>query len=139
MLWPPPDLRPLRYYYCDVSGSNWLNLSQSSWPELVCSTCTEHKGLELFSSSESRRTGPYPILEPSAELYPARISLCFEEEKKISLPAANSLSSELSERVDPPIPFVLATYPDGLLAKSSPATTEEATRLLWRGGFFLSQ
>ncbi|KAH0634568.1 hypothetical protein KY290_035004 [Solanum tuberosum] len=74
MLWPPPDLRPLRYYYCDVSG-------------------------------------PYPILEPSAELYPARISLCFEEEKKISLPAANSLSSELSERVDPPIPFVLATYP----------------------------
>lgn len=57
------------------------------------------------------RTRPYPILEPSAELYPARISLCFEEEKKISLPAANSLSSELSERVDPPIPFVLATYP----------------------------
>ncbi|KAF3655688.1 hypothetical protein FXO38_14567 [Capsicum annuum] len=55
-------------------------------------------------------TGPYPILEPSAELYPARISLCFEEEKKISLPAANSLSSELSEWVDPPIPFVLGDF-----------------------------
>jgi hypothetical protein len=41
MLWPPPDLRPLRYYYCDVSGSNWFDLSQLSWPELVRSTCTE--------------------------------------------------------------------------------------------------
>lgn len=40
MLWPPPDLRPLRYYYCDVSGSNWFDLSQLSWPELVRSTCT---------------------------------------------------------------------------------------------------
>ena len=68
-----------------------------------------HKGTRPFSYLNLK--GPYPILEPSAELYPARISLCFEEEKKISLPAANSLSSELSERVDPPIPFVLATYP----------------------------
>lgn len=41
MLWLPPDLRPLRYYYCDVSGSNWFDLSQFSWPELVRSTYTE--------------------------------------------------------------------------------------------------
>lgn len=42
MFWPPPDLRPLRYYYyCDVSGSNWFDLSQLSWPELVRSTYTE--------------------------------------------------------------------------------------------------
>jgi len=26
----PPDLRPLRYYYCDVSGSNWFDLYQLS-------------------------------------------------------------------------------------------------------------
>lgn len=36
-----PDLWPLRYYYSDVSGSNWFDLSQSAWPELVRSTCTE--------------------------------------------------------------------------------------------------
>jgi hypothetical protein len=47
-LWLPLDLRPLRYDYCDVSGSNWFDLSQSFWTELVRSTCTEHKGLELF-------------------------------------------------------------------------------------------
>ncbi|GMJ16209.1 hypothetical protein HRI_005291300 [Hibiscus trionum] len=41
MLWPSPDLWPLRYYYCDVSGSNWFDLSQLSWPELVRSTYTE--------------------------------------------------------------------------------------------------
>jgi hypothetical protein len=27
---PPPDLQPLRYYYCDMSGSNWFDLSQLS-------------------------------------------------------------------------------------------------------------
>lgn len=60
MLWPLPDLRPLRYYYCDVSGSNWFDLSQSSWPELVRSTCTKHKGLELFSYLNLKdRTLPY--------------------------------------------------------------------------------
>ena len=31
-----------------------------------------HKGLELFSYLNLK--GPYPILEPSAELNPARIS-----------------------------------------------------------------
>lgn len=41
MLWLPLDLRPLRYDYCDVSGSNWFDLSQSFWTELVRSTCTE--------------------------------------------------------------------------------------------------
>lgn len=41
MLWPLPDLRPLRYYYCDVSGSFGFDLSQLSWPELVRSTYTE--------------------------------------------------------------------------------------------------
>lgn len=40
MLWLPLDLRPLRYDYCDVSGSNWFDLSQSFWTELVRSTCT---------------------------------------------------------------------------------------------------
>lgn len=40
MLWLPLDLRPLRYY-CDVSGSNWFDLSQLFWTELVRSTCTE--------------------------------------------------------------------------------------------------
>ena len=34
-----------------------------------------HKGLELFSYLNlKKRTLPYSILEPSAELYPARIS-----------------------------------------------------------------
>lgn len=64
MLWPPPDLRPLRYYYCDVGGSNWFDLSQLSWPELVRSTWTGvhalHKGLELFSYLNLKdRTLPY--------------------------------------------------------------------------------
>lgn len=54
-----------------------------------------HKGLELFSYLNLKdRTLPYPIIEPSAELYPARISFFFKGTKEMSPPAANSLSSE---------------------------------------------
>ncbi|RDY13484.1 hypothetical protein CR513_01608, partial [Mucuna pruriens] len=38
-------------------------------------------------------SGPYPILEPSTELNPARISFFFKGAKEMSPPAANSLSS----------------------------------------------
>lgn len=68
-----------------------------------------HKGLELFSYLNLKdRTLPYSILELSAELYPARISFwrgpCLH-----LLPTVFLRNS--TERVDLPLPFVLATYP----------------------------
>lgn len=130
MLWPHSDLRPLRYYYCDVSGSNWFDLYQFSWPELVRSTggaCIKVWNSFLIWIL---RTGPHPILEPSAELNPACISFWRRPKKCLHLLPTVFLRN-FTERVDPPLPFVLETYP-----KVSPATTEEPTRLLWRGGFF---
>ena len=71
LFWSPPDLRPL-CYYCDVSGSNWFDLFQFSWPELVRSTSTSHN-IKVLNSFliEILRTGSYPILETSVELNPA--------------------------------------------------------------------
>lgn len=88
-----------------------------SFPIILAGTCTQH----LYGGACIKvwnffliwilRTGPYPILEPSAELHPARISFFFEGAKEMSPPAANSLSSEFywTGRSSPP--FVLATYP----------------------------
>lgn len=88
MLWLPLDLRPLRYDYCDVSGSNWFDLSQSFWTEFVW-RCM-HKGLELFSylNLKDRTLFSNPLPSSTLPAFP------FEGAKKMSPPAANSLSSE---------------------------------------------
>jgi len=101
-----------------------------SFPIILAGTCTQH--LNKVSNSFLiwiLRTGPYPILEHSAELYPARISFFdLKGVAPMSPPAANSLSSELywTGRSSPPVCF--SNLSVGLLAKSSPVTTEEPTR-----------
>ena len=119
MLWPSPDLWPLRYYYCDVSGSNWFDLSQLSWPELVRSTYT---GIKVWNSFLIW-TEPYPILEPSAELNPARISFWRGPKKCLHLQPTVFLRN-YTERVDPPLPFVLETF----LKVSSPRAPRRRQR-----------
>lgn len=88
MLWLPLDLRPLRYDYFDVSGSNWFDLSQPFWTELV-RRCM-HKGLELFSylNLKDRTLFSNPLPSSTLPAFP------FEGAKKMPPPAANSLSSE---------------------------------------------
>lgn len=94
MLWLPLDLRSLRSYYCDVSGSNQIGLifpnhsGRNLYAALVW-RCM-HKGLELFYYLNLKdRTLP-PL--PSSTL----LAFPFEGAKKMSPPAANSnsLSSE---------------------------------------------
>lgn len=69
-----------------------------------------HKGLELFSYLNLKdRTLPYSRTLCRALPCP---HFLLKEAKEMSPPAVNSLSSEnYTERVDPPLPFVLATYP----------------------------
>lgn len=83
-----------------------------SFPIILAGTCTQHnyghKGLELFSYLNLK--GSYPILEPSAELNPARISFWRGPNKCLHLLPTVFLRNSTS-RVAPPLPFVLATYP----------------------------
>ena len=105
MLWPLPDLRPLRYYYCDVSGSNWFDLSQSSWPELVRSTCTKHKGLELFSYLNLKdRTLPYSRTLCRALPCPHFFFEGGQRKEWLHLMPTVFLRNS-TERVDPPLCF----------------------------------
>ncbi|KAK7375855.1 hypothetical protein VNO78_35168 [Psophocarpus tetragonolobus] len=69
-----PRLTALRYYYCDVSGSNWF----------------------LFPNS------------PGRNLYAALIR---RGAKKCLHLLPTVFLRNSTERVDPPLPFVLATYP----------------------------
>lgn len=64
-----------------------------------------HKGLELFSYLNLKdRTLPYSILEPSAELYPARISFFLKGPKKCLHLLPTVFLRNSTERVDPPLP-----------------------------------
>lgn len=88
-----------------------------SFPIILAGTCTQH----LYGGACIKvwnffliwilRTGPYPILEPSAELHPARISFFLKGQKKCLHLLPTVFLRNSTERVDPPPPFVLATYP----------------------------
>jgi len=57
-----PRLTALRYYYCDVSGSNWFLFPNSPGRNLYAALIRRcmHKGLELFSYLNLKdRTLPY--------------------------------------------------------------------------------
>lgn len=54
-----PRLTALRYYYCDVSGSNWFLFPGRNLYAALIRRCM-HKGLELFSYLNLKdRTLPY--------------------------------------------------------------------------------
>lgn len=100
MLWLPLDLRPLRYDYCDVSGSNWFDLSQSFWTELV-RRCM-HKGLELFSYLNLKdRTLPYSRTLCRALPCP---HFLLKGPKKCLYQLPTVFLRNSTERVDPPLP-----------------------------------
>lgn len=89
-----------------------------SFPIILTGTCTQHlyggACIKVWNSFLIwiLRTGPYPILEPSAELHPARISFWRGPKKCLHLlPTVLVFLRNSTERVDPPLPFVLATYP----------------------------
>lgn len=57
-----PRLTALRYYYCDVSGSNWFLFPNYPGRNLYAALVRRcmHKGLELFSYPNLKeRTLPY--------------------------------------------------------------------------------
>lgn len=58
-----PRLTALRYYYCDVSGSNWFEFPNYPGRNLYAALIRRcmHKGLELFFSylNLKDRTLPY--------------------------------------------------------------------------------
>lgn len=68
------------------------------------------------------RTGPYPILEPSAELYPARISFEGGHRNVSTCCQQSFFGILLNGFLSASVCFSNLSY--GLLAKSSPATTE---------------
>lgn len=90
-----------------------------SFPIILAGTCMQHlyegaciKVWNSFFLIWILKTGPYPILEPSTELNPARISFIFGRGQKKCLHLLPTVFLRNStERVDPPLPFVLATYP----------------------------
>jgi len=136
MLWPLPDLRPLRYYYCAVMWAVQIQIAlifpNHSGLNLYAALV---KGLELFFIW-ILRTGPYPILEPSAELYPARISFFFKGSQKcLHLPPTVFLRN-LTERGDPLLPFVLATYPK-VSSPRAPRWRQRNQPACWGGAAFL--
>lgn len=97
-------------------------------------TCTQH----LYGDACIKVPAPfffwtYPILEPSAELDPARIYFSGGQ-RNVSTCCQQSFFGILLNGSILPSRFSNLSY--GLLAKSSPATTEEPTCPLWRGGFF---
>lgn len=106
-----PRLTALRYY-CDVSGSNWFLFP--NYP--VAGTCMQH----LYGGACIKVWNSFliwilnerqdPILEPSAELNPARISFWRGPKKCLHLLPTVFLRN-YTKRVDPFLPFVLATYP----------------------------
>ena len=99
-----------------------------------------HKGTRpftLFILILFIRTGPYPILEPSAELYPARIYLEGGQRNVSTCCQQSFFGILLNGSILPSVCF--SNLSKGLFAKNSPATTEELTCLLWRGGFFFKQ
>lgn len=89
-----------------------------SFPIILAGTCTQH----LYGGACIKvwnffliwilRTGPYPILEPSAELHPARISFFFwRGQRNVSTCCQQSFFGILLNGSILPPPFVLATYP----------------------------
>lgn len=87
------------------------------FPILLAGTCMQHlyEGacIKVWNSFLILilKTGPYPILEPSTELNPARISFFWRGAKKCLHLLPTVFLRNSTERVDPPLPFVLATYP----------------------------
>ncbi|CAH9118000.1 unnamed protein product [Cuscuta epithymum] len=128
-------LRPLRYYYCDVSGSNWFHLFQSSWPELV-RRCM-HKGLELFYYLNLKdRTPPYS--RTLCRALPCPHFLLKGKKKCLHLLPTVFLRN-YTEQVDPPIPFVLATSPK-VSSPRAPRRRQRKQPVCCGGAaFFLSQ
>lgn len=92
-----------------------------SFPIILAGTCTQH----LYGGACIKvlnpfliwilRTGPYLPLESSAELALPCPHFLLKGAKEMSPPAATSRKNgflrNYTERVDPPLPFVLATYP----------------------------
>ncbi|WMV24499.1 hypothetical protein MTR67_017884, partial [Solanum verrucosum] len=89
---------------------------RSGWGSALFLSVWDYTGVPNFKAIPAKMTDPVVGQDPTLFPNPLPSSTlsafpCFEQEKKISLPVANSFSSKLSEWVDPPIPFVLATYP----------------------------
>ena len=146
LLWPLPDLRPLRYYYCAVSGSNsnLVDLSQSFWPELVRSTCERFRTLFLSESKGQDLTlfsNP-----PRSSTLPAFPFFWRGSQKCLHLPPTVFLRN-LTERVDPlltveslhtspPVCFILATYPK-VSSPRAPRWRQRNQPACWGGAAFL--